>query len=51
MLLVAIIGDNTDLIVLLLFVVSFVCSWMMGYGGRGALVGFVSLSTSASLIR
>ena len=41
-LLVALVGDNTGLLLLLLFTVSFVCSWMMGFGGRAALVGFVS---------
>jgi len=41
-LLVALVGGDTLGLLLLLFVVSFISSWMMGYGGRAALVGFVS---------
>jgi hypothetical protein len=41
MLLVAWVGSSGWPLLLLLFAVSFACSWMMGYGARAALVGFV----------
>ena len=41
-LLVALIGNSGLPLLILLFAVSFACSWMMGYGARAALVGFIS---------
>ena len=41
-LLVALVGGSGWPLLLVLFAVSFISSWMMGYGARAALVGFVS---------
>ena len=41
-LLVALVGASGWPMLVLLFAVSFICSWMMGYGEQAALLGFVS---------
>ena len=41
--LVGLLGDELAPILVLLFGASFAGSWLMGYGGRAALVGFVSI--------
>jgi len=41
-LLVALIGNSGLPVLILLFAVSFVCSWMMGYGARAAVAAFIS---------
>ena len=41
-LLVALIGGTGLPVLIILFAVSFVCSWMMGYGARAAVAAFIS---------